>query len=176
MFQRTDGSGLSTPLTITLPWNLVMSARQQIADLCTDLSAIVGETVPDFIKGDLDELTHEGKAIRIRTHIVHGIIIEINAEFISDMLGIFAIGAKVGAAAMKVYLDEMEKHGDTLANMDTKWFDTGLTPKGPAEEQEIRVIVWPDGTWTWADDFDEAEWSWKSDDYALVPYNPAEHR
>ena len=37
------------------------------------------------------------------------------------------------------------------------------------------VYEWPDGTWVHEDDFSEEEWAWKSDDYALVPYDETRH-
>lgn len=30
------------------------------------------------------------------------------------------------------------------------------------------IVLWPDGTWCWNDEFDPAEWSFMSDDYEVI--------
>lgn len=30
------------------------------------------------------------------------------------------------------------------------------------------IVLWPDGTWCWHDEFDPAEWSFMSDDYEVI--------
>ncbi|ALR22836.1 hypothetical protein [Sphingobium baderi] len=30
------------------------------------------------------------------------------------------------------------------------------------------IVLWPDGTWCWHDEFDPAEWSHMSDDYEVI--------
>ena len=32
----------------------------------------------------------------------------------------------------------------------------------------IKILYWPDGTWVEKDDFKEAEWGWKGDDYGTL--------
>jgi len=34
-------------------------------------------------------------------------------------------------------------------------------------EDRVAVIIWPDGTYIEKEDFDEAEWYFKSDDYRI---------
>lgn len=38
------------------------------------------------------------------------------------------------------------------------------------------ILLWPDGTWVYREDYSWAEWSWLGDDYEIVTrYSPKWH-
>ncbi|MGF7156213.1 hypothetical protein [Novosphingobium gossypii] len=38
----------------------------------------------------------------------------------------------------------------------------------PNANKGIKLVLWPDGTWCWRDDFDPAEYAFMSDDYEVI--------
>jgi hypothetical protein len=38
----------------------------------------------------------------------------------------------------------------------------------PNANEGIKLVLWPDGTWCWHDDFREEDWTFMSDDYEVI--------
>lgn len=46
--------------------------------------------------------------------------------------------------------------------------ETNGGPTGASSVELDDVLVWPDGTWVWEDDYSSADYSHKSDDYLRI--------